>query len=309
MIAEGANPLIDHVWGISPGADRVWAQISGIAPSTRPWERLFVVLQAYIDESYTANGVFVLGGYIATAEAWAAFSKEWEGLLPLTMRGGEFNKHRFKMSEMSHFMDRVHAFHRVIENHVILSIYCKINIPDIRKAQAHIWVPDITIDWGIYDNAFRLSVRFLLDMFHEYRNAEPIARLLPLDQPIDFYFDNHSSKRPILNGWDDYLAGRRGDVRRLYGNMPYFGREEEFLGLQAADFWAWWVRKAYNDGFIDRLMTGDFGHWAASRLLPGIQITFTEEQITKGLIQLVRPLIEPEKHIYNVRFFWNGKIL
>src|SRR3981081_2765566 len=109
MSLTGSSPLHDHVWGISPGADRVWAQIAGVAPSTRPWERLFVVLQAFIDESYTENGGFVLAGYIASAGAWAEFASEWESLLPFAMQG-KSGKHRFKMSEMAQYMDRVPAF-------------------------------------------------------------------------------------------------------------------------------------------------------------------------------------------------------
>ena len=67
------SPLLDRVWGVDPSADGIWAQIAGIAPGTKPWERLFVVLQAYIDDSYTAGETFVLAGYIASAEAWAQF--------------------------------------------------------------------------------------------------------------------------------------------------------------------------------------------------------------------------------------------
>ena len=44
-----------------------------------------MVLQAFIDES-GKNDWFVLGGYIASAEAWAAFSKDWEQILPLGIR-------------------------------------------------------------------------------------------------------------------------------------------------------------------------------------------------------------------------------
>lgn len=73
--------ILDHVWGVSPASDRVWAQVSGVAPS-RSWKRLLVVLQAYIDDSRGDDGTFVLAGYIATAESWAKFAGEWEELLP-----------------------------------------------------------------------------------------------------------------------------------------------------------------------------------------------------------------------------------
>lgn len=303
------NPLLGHAWGVSRAEDRVWAQICAIAPSSKPWERLFVVLQAYMDESYTSNGVFVLGGYISRASDWAQFSREWEQLLPLTFQDRITNNHRFKMREMASRMSDVSAFYRIIENHVILSIYCKINIRDISRAQTHIWVPNTNIDWGIYDNAYRLAFRCLLDMFHEHRHNPHISALLPIDQTIDLYFDENNAKKPILNGWDDYVAGRRAEVRGPYGSMPRFEREECFLGLQAADFWVWWVRKAYEEEFVDKLLAGDFGYWKGTKAIPGIQITFTEEQLSKALTQLVRPLIEPETHIYNVRFHWNDKPL
>jgi hypothetical protein len=41
------------------------------------------LLQAFIDESYNnQTGVYVLGGYIASEEAWAKFSNEWKEMLP-----------------------------------------------------------------------------------------------------------------------------------------------------------------------------------------------------------------------------------
>ncbi len=59
-----------------------------------------MTLQAYIDESSDENGVFVLAGCISDAESWAAFTKEWEGVL----KYGILNKHgryHFKMSDMA----------------------------------------------------------------------------------------------------------------------------------------------------------------------------------------------------------------
>jgi hypothetical protein len=77
-----------------------------------------MILQAVIDDSYDPDGVYVLAGYIASAEAWAEFSREWEELLPLVpMNRSEVR--RFKMAEMATSEDRmvhVPAFYRVIED-------------------------------------------------------------------------------------------------------------------------------------------------------------------------------------------------
>src|SRR5436305_305419 len=53
--------------------------------------RILVMLQAYFDDSLGGNFhgrpmVLVLGGFIATAEAWAAFSDEWQRILDFPPR-------------------------------------------------------------------------------------------------------------------------------------------------------------------------------------------------------------------------------
>lgn len=115
------NPLLDHAWGISLAEDRVWAQISGFAPSTKPWKRLLVVLQACIDDSYSSRtGLFVLGGAIAPVEAWAAFSRDWEQILHFA-RLNKNGKRVFKISEMRDSPD-FPVFYRTAKDHVLAII-------------------------------------------------------------------------------------------------------------------------------------------------------------------------------------------
>jgi hypothetical protein len=53
-----------------------------------------LVLRAYIDDSHTVQTAFVLAGYIATAENWAAFSDDWQEVLDMPPR-----LERFKMAD------------------------------------------------------------------------------------------------------------------------------------------------------------------------------------------------------------------
>jgi hypothetical protein len=46
-------------------------------------KRPLMAMQAFMDDSSDENGVYVLAGHIATEGLWAAFSKEWEGMLRL----------------------------------------------------------------------------------------------------------------------------------------------------------------------------------------------------------------------------------
>jgi hypothetical protein len=113
-----------------------------------------MVLQAFIDESEDDSGTFVLGGYIADAESWAGFSREWEKLLPnwgLKKPSGEWH---FKMSEMAlegflesqGGIERIQAFYRIIEKHVLASISLKINKNDLIGVQNSIVIPNKKID-------------------------------------------------------------------------------------------------------------------------------------------------------------------
>ena len=117
--------ILDHAWGESPAADRIWALVAGMHPSLIPRLRL-VILQAFIDDSHDSySGTYVLAGYVASVEQWAAFSADWAKLLPLAT-SNKNGVQRFKMSEMVYRgrMNVVPKFHQVISDHVQMSVAC-----------------------------------------------------------------------------------------------------------------------------------------------------------------------------------------
>ncbi|MBV9015034.1 MAG: hypothetical protein JO058_05200, partial [Alphaproteobacteria bacterium] len=290
MSAAGSNPLLSHAWGISPGADRVWAQINGFAPSTKPWERVFVILQAAIDDSYTEGKTFVFAGYIATAEAWAGFSRKWEELLPFA-RPSNRGIRRFKMSEMVNRMDDVRAFHRVIEEFVSMSVYIKFDIAELRNARERIWIEGTAIDWGFAADPHSLGFELLLGVFHTRLAIgdfdDPLQKILS-GNTVNFIFDDQSQKGAIREGWDRFKASRAEDIEGVFGDDPDFLSDEKFLPLQAADFWAWWVREGYETGAIDRIKNDDFGTWRGTKHLSGTAIEIDEEGMVQLLMQTLR---------------------
>jgi hypothetical protein len=181
------------------------------------------------------------------------------------------------MSEMAglRLLHRVPAFYDIIERHVLCSLACKIDLIQLERAKERVWIEDTPIIWGFLDNPFLTCFRFLLDNFHQVRIAPPegapqfISRLTPPDKVIDFYFDEHSSKSAIISVWDEFVATRLEHVRQLYGATPRFENDDDFLPLQAADFWAWWVRKGFEENLLDQIGNGDFGTWTAQKKNPG----------------------------------------
>jgi hypothetical protein len=261
-----------------------------------------MAFQAIIDDSYDQNGTFVLGGFIASAQAWAIFSKEWQELLPY----GTLNKHgryHFKMKEMAETperMARVRAFYRIIEKNVLIALSCKIDQAELARARNRIWVPNLRIDWDYLNNPYMVAFRCLMEMFH--KNRDQIHKIIPAEESIDFIFDRQRESGSIRDMWTTYVANRDEDVRHRYGVMPRFDDDEVCLPLQAADFWAWWVRKWWNEGKSDKMEICDFGGWQEKRKYPRVAISYGEEQLVDTIRSLMRPMLEPGRIIYDVRF-------
>jgi hypothetical protein len=251
-----------------------------------------VLYQAFVDESFENDGIFVLGGCVATAESWANFSREWEKLLP-SATIGKSGKYRFKMKEMAENderMARVPAFFRVIEDHIVGFISATIDASEVRRARDRLFVPNAAIDWDRYRSPWYFAFLCLMDKFHAERAV--LDELIPQDATVDFYFDERREKKSIIESWDDYLSLR--PFRSNYGATPRFENDEDFLPLQAADFWAWWVRKWRIEGTPERIGKCDFGAFRKNperkyfRMQTGIHSEMIVE-VLKGALRLQVP--------------------
>ncbi len=109
-------------------------------------------------------------------------------------------------------------------------------------------------------------------MFHN--NRDKLNVLVPQGQKIDFIFDKAGESKAILEVWGDYIKNRPDEIRQYYGATPRFEDDEEFKPLQAADFWAWWVRRWYLARTPEKIETEDFGAWKASKVPKGIATVF-----------------------------------
>jgi hypothetical protein len=246
--------------------------------------------QAFVDDSRSKDEM-VLAGHIATTESWAQFSKEWEELLPFATRDKN-GKLRFKMTEMAsnpERMARVETFYRVVEKHIPVSISCRMNLADFTQAYERTRAFALRINWSVdfakWENPYFFLFRGLMDRFHEQREAA-MKFAIPLDEQVDFIFDNQSEKSFILAAWDEIVEGRPDEVRKYYGATPRFEDDLKFLPLQAADLWAWWVREWYEEDSAplpDKMRALDFGKWRGKKQRAVIAISYTEDQIVDAI--------------------------
>jgi hypothetical protein len=295
-----------HIWGVSKAADRVMAQVAGLAPE-KAKRRVMVPLQAYLDES-ESDGVFALGGYMGTAESWTNFSRIWEGLLRHHGTIDDDGSYHFKMSDMGgspERMKRVPVFWDVIEEHVLgwVSVWVRTSL--MENAMNRIVMEDqfgvpLPVDWGPLANHYLIAFHGLLDEFQRHRTD--VAEVIPPDAKFDFYFDKRTEAKFIHAAWANHLAILPKERRDLYGSHPRFEDDKEYLPLQAADFWAWWVRKWVIEGApekVGRCAFSDFGRRRKKRFAM-MEGEITENDIVRSLLAEARSQ-RPDLVIYDLK--------
>lgn len=210
--------------------------VSGFASHRRD-ARPLAMLQAYVDDSSTADGsVLVLGGLIAQAKNWAEFSQEWNEYLNLKPRISYF-----KMSEAAGLSgefagwvedirdERIKLLNAVILNHVSAAFSCVMPVKAYRKA---------------FKDYRRKRTPFTFLLFTMISNMSKHQGDLGFSEPIDFIFDQSSDKKAILREWDEFQDGLK-HRELLVGNAPIFRDDKSMLPIQAADLIAWWGRQRY----------------------------------------------------------------
>ncbi len=262
-----------------------------------------MVFQAFIDDSKDEDGTFVLAGHIAPAESWAKFARDWERMLPHGTLAPNGTYH-FKMNEMAWLperMARVPGFFRIIEEHVTMSVSCAVNMREIENAKKRIWAPCATIDWTFLSNPYLVAWRLLLDTFHHDRLGL-LANILPLSEKVDFIFDRQTEQKYVLAAWDAYLANRSVEIKALMGATPRFEDDQDFLPLQAADFWAWWSRKWHVEGTQEKADRCDFGTFKGIRHpYPKLALHLTEDDAVRILLEMTVTNFKPGYRAYDLQ--------
>jgi hypothetical protein len=209
-----------------------------------------MALQAWIDDSGSEpqSTFFVLGGFVAQHDQWAAFSDQWQAVLDQSPKleyfkmneafrlRGQFDTRRGWTEENRD--RRVMEFTEIIRDHAIVRVSASIQHADYTRYIASIPMPVRKL---AVDNPYvQLADQLILAVAVK-------SDLHGLNQPCDFYFDEQQDfSAELIANWADFKAliktsGRAG-LYELIGSQPSFRDEKIFLPLQAADLYAWHVR-------------------------------------------------------------------
>ena len=247
----------------------------------------FLVFQAYIDDSGDkdeAAKVFVLAGYIAPAENWAAFSDEWQELL--NMDSPHYAKlSYFKMAEMRSSEGRLQQcswFYRVIEKHITAAISCVIPVQDLIKAVRSVDWPSYVNNISALENPYFAAFKAITNILAQHQEK------LRITEPVDFIFDDNHEKRHTIAAWDLQKLSATPEVRNLMGSTPIYMDDKKVLPLQAADLYANWVRYWETEGISDGIEKLKFP-WEVKRDIPRLAITFNEQDFRQELLKGFSP--------------------
>lgn len=214
-----------------------------------------MVLQAAIDESGNApdQHTFVLGGFLATAEQWAAFAVEWEAELNRDPR-----IEYFKFKEASNLKDQFHGWSEqacderverlalIIRKHVTARFHASIQHDHFQEFVRRVPVPSRRL---LSDHPYILVLSRMLT------TVASLMADLDLKEDCDFYFDSQNGvDAEVIRMWPaaqsmiGTLPARiKGSPAPAFG-VPTFRDEKKFLPLQAADMMAGAAREALMTG-------------------------------------------------------------
>lgn len=236
---------------MSPAAWRVRAEVSGLP--TGNWERrLFMVLQAVFDESGNSpnQDTLVIGGLLASAEAWIRFTDQWDAALKRAP-GAAFVKYTEITRGKGQFADdrgwndslraeRLSEFVKIIRDNAVCMMFASMRHADFERHVRS--VPTAGYRSLLNDHPYALLAQ---------QAAVPTIALLAkkgLTDKCDFYFDS-------LPGPDAVIQDIWPDIQAMPSTLPegvlpfapkiggvIFRDGEDFLPLQAADLVAGMVR-------------------------------------------------------------------
>jgi hypothetical protein len=248
--------------------------LSGMAEAQR--RRLpIMAVQAFLDDSGNVgqHKWFVLAGWMATVEQWAAFSEDWQRCLDSNPRIAHFKLNEAVSCEKGEFRhwredardQKLVALARVIRRHQPMAVFYATAIEPLMAARAS-WPKPLSnpIFW-----AYQSSIHIVC---HELFSSGQRER-------FEMFFDENSRLAPSLKLWYPVLRAVLEEEERLalMPVEPLFRDDKRFLPLQAADLLAGVLRQGLS-GETSRL-------WSVVETelsgcpIAGHSVLNTEEQI------------------------------
>ena len=224
------------------------------------------MFKGYFDDS-TADkeGVLVLGGYIARVDGWLAYTKACDDLLT------RIPLEEFKMKELAKSnegMERASWLYRqAIEQNVLARVAVISPIKVIKDAVNSFHWPSNIENKEFFSDPYYLTWKGIVSVINQERIESGHK------DPFELVFDNQNHQEDeLLRAWLDFKKTATPEEINAVGGIPNFGDSKKILPLQAADQYAWWVRKWFleseNEKDFSIKVTKQPFPWDAKKFIP-----------------------------------------
>jgi len=225
------------------------------------------MLKAHFDDSWN-DDVFVVAGFVATAENWASFSDEWRlalsaprGVRKLVANEAMKLRGQFYGFSSEERDDKLKSLSGIVEAHVALELFSIIPVKSFKDEFKKVDLPKIAGD--PYYPAMMTVIRRLA--------SQQVT--LGYIEKINFIFDEKKKQEGrIYSAWAGIADHQLPEMRQIISKTPTFESDDDVLPLQAAD-WAAWHRR--EQGILGTTFNALDRPWN----VPVMDIIFTPELI------------------------------
>lgn len=218
--------------------------VSGVAEPNRR-HRQIMMLTTYIDDSDMGgtSPVAVLGGFIAPADSWAAFSDDWKRKVldvpPPPVRVFKPNASSWRKAAAA---ARLKAALGVIERHRPMGVVFTMPHSDYAEAR------DRFADNRKFRSPYYVAFMMLAMNLSAYFRLVAPQYGMKVDK-INFVFDDQPGQvEQISSSWRSMYDALPEEKRQLFHrNPPDFRDDSDVLPLQAAHMVAWNTRRVASD--------------------------------------------------------------
>jgi hypothetical protein len=246
-------------------SDRIRDLVCGYAREIR-LRRIMLMLQGYADDSGSdgKREPYVLGGFVLPVEKWAAFSDDWKTQLDrapaidyfkmfeAVERNGQFQGVQPEIRDR-----KIRDLLEVIDAHKPKGIYSVLQWSEFRELMA-------TNLSGHLANPYPYLFGLLFDALAKYQRD---AGIFP--EETDFDFDEQGEAGKFCLATYDILKAALSDgspeIRKMMGRMPIMLDDKRYLPLQAADMFAWSMRR-----YRDKDAENSKWEWVIERFVPHV---------------------------------------
>jgi hypothetical protein len=234
-------------------------------------------LQAVVDDSGKGvKPVYVLAGFVLSAYQWIVFAEHWQAILDAAPKIPYFKMHEaWHLSEQFSRFSTQQRDEKVTKFVSLIIEYRPLALKEV-------------IHHSMYDRVFKGKIAPGMDYPYLLPCSNIVGTLARYqynnewhpNDPVDFIFDEQGKESDkVQRVWSYGLQFVPLVLKPLIGGKPINRNDKDFLPLQAADLFAWHVRRFYEEKSRGQEYMDP--HWKSLKSLKCAEYEWTEEHLQK----------------------------